>query len=288
MTSLPPLIAIVAMASNRVIGKDGTLPWRLPEDLKFFKKTTLGHPILMGRRTFESLGKPLPGRRNIVLSRTMPEREGVDVIRSLDELAGLAIEAEKVFVIGGAQLFEALLPHCEGMYLTWVEHPYEGDTWLPPFESLFAESQVIGRSEGMEFRYYERLKTKSDAELMALASKAAECAYAPYSKAQVGCVVVAKSGALYTGCNVENASYGLTICAERNAIFAGVAAEGPSFRLDRIAVVALGLEFPPCGACRQVIAEFSDDDASVVFLREGRLTATSIRELLPSGFRLQA
>ena len=78
---LPRLIAIVGMASNRVIGKDGTLPWRLPEDLKFFKKTTLGHPILMGRKTFDSIGKPLPGRRNIVLSRTMESREGVEVIQ---------------------------------------------------------------------------------------------------------------------------------------------------------------------------------------------------------------
>lgn len=145
------------MASNRVIGKAGTLPWRLPEDLRFFKQTTLGHPILMGRRTFDSLGKPLPGRRNIVLSRTMPEREGVEVIRSLDELPGLGIVAEKVFVIGGAQLFEELLPRCAGMYLTWVEHPYEGDTWLPPFESLFAAPEVIGVAEGLEFRYYSRL-----------------------------------------------------------------------------------------------------------------------------------
>jgi dihydrofolate reductase len=145
------------MASNRVIGKGGTLPWRLPEDLKFFKQTTLGHPIVMGRHTFDSLGKPLPGRRNIVVSQTMAKRDDVDVIRSLDELGGLGLAGEKVFVIGGAQLFAELLPRCVGMYLTWVDHPYEGDTFLPPFESLFGAPEVLGCAEGMEFRYYPRL-----------------------------------------------------------------------------------------------------------------------------------
>src|SRR6478609_6258116 len=89
----PKLIAIAAMASNRVIGRNGQLPWHLPEDLKFFKRTTLGHPVLMGRNTFESiverLGKPLPGRRSIVLSRTMRELAGIDVIRNFEELNAL-------------------------------------------------------------------------------------------------------------------------------------------------------------------------------------------------------
>ena len=152
--SLPRLIAIVGMASNRVIGKDGTLPWRLPEDLKFFKKTTLGHPILMGRKTFDSIGKPLPGRRNIVLSRTMEPREGVEVIHDIRDL----VCDEEVFLIGGAQLFETLLPECAGLYLTWIEHPYEGDTFFPPFEHLFGVPEVVGSGEGIEFRYYGRKK----------------------------------------------------------------------------------------------------------------------------------
>ena len=151
--SLPRLIAIVGMASNRVIGKDGTLPWRLPEDLKFFKKTTLGHPILMGRKTFDSIGKPLPGRRNIVLSRTMEPREGVEVVRDVKELRA---SDEEVFLIGGAQLFDEMLPQCAGLYLTWIEHPYEGDTFFPPFEHLFEAPEVVGSSEGLEFRYYKR------------------------------------------------------------------------------------------------------------------------------------
>ena len=152
----PRLIAIVAMASNRVIGRDGKLPWHIPEDLRFFKKTTLGHPILMGRKTFESIGKPLPGRQNIVLSRTMPPREGVTVIQDIASLGSVCPCGEKVFLIGGAQLFAELLPQCDGLYLTWIEQPYEGDVLLPPFEHLFDLHEVLGRGEGFEFRYYRR------------------------------------------------------------------------------------------------------------------------------------
>ncbi|WP_395730119.1 dihydrofolate reductase [Prosthecobacter sp.] len=154
---MPRLIAIVAMSSNRVIGREGRLPWHFPEDLKFFKRTTLGHPILMGRATFDSIGRPLPGRQNIVLSHTMAPREGVTVIRSAAELPQVCGEAETVFVIGGARVFEELLPQCDGLYLTWIAAPYEGDVLLPPFEHLFQLKEVVGQSEGLEFRYYERL-----------------------------------------------------------------------------------------------------------------------------------
>ena len=151
---LPRLIAIVAMASNRVIGRAGTLPWHYPEDLQFFKRTTLGHTILMGRKTFDSIGKPLPKRRNVVLSHNMEPREGVEVIRHLDEL--VTAPDETVFLIGGAQLFGALMPQCQGLYLTFIQEPHEGDTLLPPFEHLFGAPAIVGVSEGMEFRYYER------------------------------------------------------------------------------------------------------------------------------------
>lgn len=154
---MPRLIAIVAMSSNRVIGREGKLPWHFPEDLKFFKRTTLGHPILMGRATFDSIGRPLPGRQNIVLSHTMAPREGVTVIRSAAELPQVCGEAETVFVIGGARVFEELLPQCDGLYLTWITAPYEGDVLLPPFEHLFQLKEIVGQSEGLEFRYYERL-----------------------------------------------------------------------------------------------------------------------------------
>lgn len=144
------------MASNRVIGRDGKLPWRLPEDLKFFKQTTLGHPILMGRKTFDSIGKPLPGRQNIVLSRTMPHREAITVIRDIRELPGVCGDAGKVFLIGGAQLFAELLPQCGELYLTWIEQPHDGDVLLPPFEHLFEFKEKLGAGDGFEFRRYER------------------------------------------------------------------------------------------------------------------------------------
>ncbi|SKA86855.1 dihydrofolate reductase [Prosthecobacter debontii] len=152
----PRLIAIVAMAGNRVIGRDGTLPWHFPEDLKFFKRTTLGHPILMGRTTFESIGKPLPGRQNIVLSRTLEPREGLTVIRHVSELASVTAGAETVFVIGGAQVYAELLPQCDALYLTLVKGDYEGDTHLPAFEHQFELKQVLEETEALEFRYYER------------------------------------------------------------------------------------------------------------------------------------
>ena len=153
---MPRLVAIVAMSSNRVIGREGKLPWHFPEDLKFFKRTTLGHPILMGRATFDSIGRPLPGRQNIVLSHTMAPREGVTVIRSVAELPQLCGEAETVFVIGGARVFEELLPQCAGLYLTFITQEFEGDVLLPPFEHMFRLKEVVGQFEGLEFRYYER------------------------------------------------------------------------------------------------------------------------------------
>lgn len=124
----------------------------------------------------------------------------------------------------------------------------------------------------------------SSEELLHAASKAAANAYAPYSKARVGCALLSSSGRLYTGCNVENASYGLTICAERSAIFAAVASEGPSLRILQLAVIALGLEFPPCGACRQVIAEFAAPDVPIVFVQNKQAAVLSVEQLLPARF----
>ncbi|MCX6839651.1 MAG: dihydrofolate reductase [Verrucomicrobia bacterium] len=151
---MPRLIAIVAMSANRVIGREGKLPWHYPEDLKFFKRTTLGHPILMGRATFDSIGRPLPGRQNIVLSRTMAPREGVTVIREVSELTQVCGEAETIFVIGGARVFEELLPHCDGLYLTYITKDYEGDVLLPPFEHLFTLKEIREKTDDLEFRYY--------------------------------------------------------------------------------------------------------------------------------------
>ncbi len=126
----------------------------------------------------------------------------------------------------------------------------------------------------------------SSAELLDLAKVTAENAYAPYSHIQVGCALLTNSGSIFSGCNVENASYGLTICAERNAIFRAVAEEGPEMKIATLAVVALGREFPPCGACRQVMAEFAAPETSVWFLRDGQPVSMTMAELLPAGFRI--
>lgn len=124
--------------------------------------------------------------------------------------------------------------------------------------------------------------------LLALAEVKAEWAYAPYSRFQVGCALQTEQGATYAGCNVENASYGLTICAERSTIFQAVAVEGPGMKIVRLTVVCLGHEFPPCGACRQVIAEFSlpGGKTEVTFLQGGKLVTRTIAELLPEAFGL--
>ena len=152
----PTLSAIVAMSSNRVIGRDGTLPWHFPEDLKFFKRTTLGHPILMGRATFESIGRPLPGRQNIVLSSTLPPTEGITILRDLADLPAACTATDKVFVIGGARLYEALLPQCSELFLTSINEPHEGDVFLPPFEHLFDLADTDPATPPLEFRRYVR------------------------------------------------------------------------------------------------------------------------------------
>lgn len=130
---------IVALADNRVIGRDNRMPWHLPDDLKYFKRMTMGKPILMGRRTFESIGKPLPGRTNIVITRQTDWRaEGVQVVHSLSEGIELATSLplidrnEEVMVIGGAQIYREALPKTQRLYLTEIHGEIEGDTFFPP------------------------------------------------------------------------------------------------------------------------------------------------------------
>ena len=130
------------MAENRVIGNAGTIPWHLPEDFKFFKATTMGHAILMGRKTYESIGKPLPGRENIVLSRTMPETQGITVIRSLDELKEPS-DGRDLFVIGGEEIYRLRLPKVKELYVTKVPRVIEGDTRFPEFEAEFDAGTMV-------------------------------------------------------------------------------------------------------------------------------------------------
>ena len=122
---------IVAVAENGVIGDKNTLLWHIREDLQHFKALTLGHPVVMGRKTYESLGRPLPGRRNAVVTRQEVAIEGCTVVHSLDEAVALFPADEEVFVIGGAQIYAEALPRAERFYLTRVWPDYEGDTRFP-------------------------------------------------------------------------------------------------------------------------------------------------------------
>ncbi|MDS4068070.1 MAG: type 3 dihydrofolate reductase [Candidatus Competibacter sp.] len=131
------LVLIAALARNRVIGRDNRLPWHLPADLRFFKRTTMGKPLLMGRRTWESIGRPLPGRRMIVLSRDPAcQAPGCVVARSLDEAGEIAGPAPEIVVIGGASLYAQTLPLAECLYLTFVDADVPGDAWFPDWNSL--------------------------------------------------------------------------------------------------------------------------------------------------------
>jgi dihydrofolate reductase len=126
---------VVAMARNHVIGRDNTLPWRLPEDLKHFKALTLGKPVLMGRRTFDSIGRPLPGRTNLVLTRDPGWRaDGAVVVHSLDEALARSDAAPELAGIGGAEIFRLLMPLATRIYLTRIDADVPGDTVFPPLD----------------------------------------------------------------------------------------------------------------------------------------------------------
>ncbi|MEM7582179.1 MAG: dihydrofolate reductase [Acidobacteriota bacterium] len=127
---------IFAMSENRVIGRDGQLPWHLPKDLKHFKRLTLNHPIIMGRKTYESIGKPLPKRRSIVLSRDPAyQPAGVEVVHSLEQALTLAAQDDEAFVIGGAGVLIEALPRADRLYLTQVHAEVEGDVVFPPVDT---------------------------------------------------------------------------------------------------------------------------------------------------------
>ncbi|MDF1764623.1 MAG: type 3 dihydrofolate reductase [Oleibacter sp.] len=135
------LSLMVALAENRVIGRDNQLPWHLPNDLKYFKQTTLGKPVIMGRKTYESIGKPLPGRTNIIITRqTDFHAEGIKVVNTVEQAQALAssvclIDGQKeAMIIGGAEIYGLTLPHCDRLYLTEVHSEVEGDAFFPEFD----------------------------------------------------------------------------------------------------------------------------------------------------------
>ena len=139
MTSMPcPLIsAIVAMAENRVIGRNNQLPWHLPADLKHFKTITTGHSILMGRKTYESIGKPLPNRRNYVITRNRQfQASGCIVVSSLEAALQQSADnkADELFIIGGTQVYQQAMPFVQRLYLTIVHDVFEGDAFFPALE----------------------------------------------------------------------------------------------------------------------------------------------------------
>lgn len=138
------IISLVAAASdNNVIGKNGALPWRMPADMKFFKNLTMGHTIIMGRKTYESMGRPLPGRKNIVITRNKNfKAEGCTVLSSLNEAFDMFTEEKEVFIIGGAEIYKAAMPLADKIYLTRVHCMVEGDAHfvqLPEKEWVEAE-----------------------------------------------------------------------------------------------------------------------------------------------------
>lgn len=151
------LTAVVAMTPSRVIGYNGGMPWHLPGDLQTFKRITMGHPVLMGSKTFRSIGRPLPGRQNIVLSRDSSfAPEGVEVIRSLDALGQMAFTDPELMVIGGAAIYEQLLAFLARIWVSRIHREYEGDTWFPAFEHLFPAPVIVERKEGFDLLLYER------------------------------------------------------------------------------------------------------------------------------------
>lgn len=162
--TVKPLKAIAAMSLNRVIGNGNQIPWHLPEDFKWFKATTTGHVLVMGRKTFESIGKPLPNRKTIVLSRSAFSHPDITVIRDLSELPAVVGE-QQAFICGGAQIYAQTLPQCAELLLTLVKREVSGDAFFPPFEAQFELAEEIRDTPEFKIlRYRNRATNASAAE----------------------------------------------------------------------------------------------------------------------------
>jgi dihydrofolate reductase len=175
---MKPFQAIAAMSLNRVIGAGNKIPWHLPEDFKWFKATTTGHILVMGRKTFESIGKPLPHRETIVLSHGAFSFPGVRVIHNLAELTrptpslaatlstsgaeqSASMGEKQIFICGGAQIYEQTLPLCSDLYLTLVKREVEGDAFFPPFEDQFElAGEILERPEFKILHYRRQASSK--------------------------------------------------------------------------------------------------------------------------------
>jgi dihydrofolate reductase len=151
---------IAAIGKNREIGRGNLMLWHIPEDLKRFRELTMGHPVIMGRRTFESIGKVLPGRANIVLTRDDSwKREGVVVVHSMDEAISVAkeIDQEEIFIIGGAQIYDQALPFADKLYLTLIDAEGNADSFFPDYGRHFTRvvAQQDGQSGALKYRYVD-------------------------------------------------------------------------------------------------------------------------------------
>jgi dihydrofolate reductase len=159
----PRIYLVAAVAANGIIGSNGRLPWHFPEELKHFKEVTLGHPVIMGRRTWESLKGALPGRKNIVVTRTPGyQASGASVAASLEAALALCAGAPKAMVIGGNQLFAESLPLAAGLELTEIQKDYPGDTWFPAFDrarwrEMKREAHTAADGTRFDYVLYERL-----------------------------------------------------------------------------------------------------------------------------------
>ena len=156
---------IVAVAENGVIGDKNSLLWNIREDMRRFRTTTSGHPVIMGRKTYDSIGRPLPKRTNVVITRSDITIEGCQVVHSLEEAISLFPQDEEIFIIGGAQIYEQALPLADRLYLTVVHRAYEGDTSFPPLDmsqwrELAREELARGEEFDAPFSFidYERVR----------------------------------------------------------------------------------------------------------------------------------
>lgn len=149
---------IVVHDLNRVIGQDNKMPWHIPNELAYFKEKTMGKAIVMGRSTFESIGRPLPGRLNIVITRNASyDAEGVTVVHSIEEAIEIANKHhEEVMIIGGEQIFKEVLPYADLLYITLIEHEFEGDTFFPSYEQdweAISTSEQHSTDSGLKYTY---------------------------------------------------------------------------------------------------------------------------------------
>ena len=151
---------IVAMTKDRVIGKDGTLPWHLSEDLKLFKAHTTGNIVIMGRKTFDSIGRPLPNRRNIVVSKSIREDEkvpGVEYFPDLDHALAAAQEGDgRIFIIGGASIYHQMIEKADRLYISLVDGDFEGDTYFPEIKDDVWKVVKTEPHTGFALKVYER------------------------------------------------------------------------------------------------------------------------------------